>query len=351
MFLVTSAVVLLLACIVVIWKRGASAESNARRSDQLTVHSADHFRGGDRASENRVRRPREASTGTGFQELARRAMTTPPRLTLAEVEHFLSLRNRDADSLLCAYRQTEDYAYLHEALERFPENAEVLSAVLLNYGFKPENRQALIDRLKTVAPDNALGYYLSALEGIDAGIPEEALEELIAGSGKKFEDFSMTACQTDEEAFVTASYSAAEAKLLAARGTTKPATFEVFRLLKPLSQADEEAAALGDWELQGKLKDVRESISRQLQSAGTVVDAIVAHRFERSLLEGDDGPDSRRRLAELQDERARLVADAKRVDELLTGSTISETDWTFFFDRFKQFGEAAANEWLLERYE
>jgi hypothetical protein len=64
--------------------------------------------------------------------------------------------------------------------------------------------------------DNALANYLAALQAFRSGQADQAVQELVAASGKaRIEDYSTDAIQNMEEAYRAAGYSEAEAKAAA----------------------------------------------------------------------------------------------------------------------------------------
>ena len=69
------------------------------------------------------------------------------------------------------------------------------------------------------APENALANYLSALDCFKAGQTDQAVQELIAASDKpQFQDYSLNSVQDDEETYLAAGYSEAEAAAVALGG-------------------------------------------------------------------------------------------------------------------------------------
>ncbi len=304
-----------------------------------------------RASERSPASARRVREESEFHIFAQRAIKELPKLTRAEAELFLEARGRNAASLACAFRQTGDEAYILEALDRFPEDPEVLAAALMSRNFKPENRGELIERLKSVEPDNVLGDYLGAIHGFAEGNAELALAELRNGLGKPYRDFSELACQTDEEAFVTAGYDPLEAKLAANRGTSKAATFDIQGMLMPMKELRQRAMEENDEATLAAIHEVKSGIARQMAGNSSPCDQIVGWVYEISALRDIGTEEADFEIQNVRQRMKDLGGPAGRVDELLADPAVSPTDWTFYFDRVKHSGEAAANEWLLERYD
>src|SRR6266496_3621724 len=79
--------------------------------------------------------------------------------------------------------------------------------------------------------NNALPNYLLALHYFKAGQPDQAVSELIAASGKQdFQDYTLERHQDDEEAYLGAGYSVAEAKTIPALQLLLPQLAEVKQL-------------------------------------------------------------------------------------------------------------------------
>src|SRR6185437_16264035 len=76
----------------------------------------------------------------------------------------------------------------------------------------PEDRRHWLDALKQSDPDNALGYYLSALDYFKASQPDQGIKEFTAASNKSFQDYTSERYQDDAEAYMAAGYSVADAK-------------------------------------------------------------------------------------------------------------------------------------------
>src|ERR1700733_4143197 len=84
-----------------------------------------------------------------------------PKIPREKVEAWLAKHNRDATSLLAAFRALGDTNYLNEAATNFPSNPQVELAVLSRDEF-PEDRRKWLDLFKNSSPSNSLANYLSA---------------------------------------------------------------------------------------------------------------------------------------------------------------------------------------------
>jgi hypothetical protein len=84
-----------------------------------------------------------------------------PKLTPEQAESYLTANQRNAGTLLAAFQTTGDKRWLQEAKEKYP-NDPVVAFMASSKSDTPEERRQWLDTLKRIAPDNALGDYLSA---------------------------------------------------------------------------------------------------------------------------------------------------------------------------------------------
>jgi hypothetical protein len=126
------------------------------------------------------------------------------KLTAQQLESYLRANGRSAASLLAAYRTSKDPALLAEAMRNFPNDPQVAFEAALSPDATPEDRRQWVDALKKSDPDNALGYYLSALDYFKTGQTDQAVKEFMAASDKSFQDYSSERYQDDAEAYMAA---------------------------------------------------------------------------------------------------------------------------------------------------
>src|SRR5205823_14320611 len=156
-----------------------------------------------------------------------------PKLTAEQVEPYLRANRRNAASLLAAYRTTGDAALLAEATGQYPNDPQVAFEVAFKKDASPEERHQWLEALKKSDAGNSLPNYLSALDYFKAGQADQAVQELIAASGKQqFQDFTLDRMQDDEEAYLAAGYSVAEAKTISGMQLLLPQ----LKQIKDLSQ-------------------------------------------------------------------------------------------------------------------
>src|SRR5579859_2815091 len=168
---------------------------------------------------------RSASTTADLQSasLYDRLKDGSPKLTSQQAETYLKANHRSAASLLAAYRTTGDRGLLAEAMEKYPNDPQVGFEAAFSKNASPEERRQWLEALKRSDPSNALGNYLSALDLFKAGQTDQAVQELVAASGKaQFRDFTLDRIQDDFEAYLAAGYPVAEAYTISSRELLVP---------------------------------------------------------------------------------------------------------------------------------
>jgi hypothetical protein len=125
-----------------------------------------------------------------------------PRISRENAEAWLAKHNRSAMSLLAAFRANGDTNYLIEAAANFPDDPRVELAVLSRNAF-PEERRKWLDLFKASSPSNSLANYFSAQDHFKNGKTDEAVQELLAASGKaRFDNHAMETQLDAEELYL-----------------------------------------------------------------------------------------------------------------------------------------------------
>lgn len=94
-----------------------------------------------------------------------------------QLESYLKENRRSAASLLAAFRATGDPTLLQEAMEEFPDDAQVAFAAIQIKDASPEDRRQWLETFKKLSPDNALENYLSGLDYFKTGHADQAVQE------------------------------------------------------------------------------------------------------------------------------------------------------------------------------
>ncbi len=321
-------------------------------------------------------RMRSTNLFAGFQGLKNKA---PNKLSAAQLESYLKAHGRNAASLLSAYRTTGDAAFLQEAMQNSPTNPQVALAAVLQKDVSPETRRQWLETFKQADPDNALPFYLSALNYLQASQTDLAVPDLMAASAKpQFQDYSAQRLQTDEQLYLAAGYSMAEARAMAplqealdfasrdeeAVGDTF-ATFQ--SQISSLSPVKALAVSLRD--LANSYQQSGDSASADAalqmivnlgqhytdtanenglsQLVGTAAEAIGLYGMDTNSFY-DDGETVQDRINQLRQQRAAIRGLYQEAAPLL--GTLSDQDWTDYGNRVQYFGEPAALQWVVGKY-
>ena len=284
----------------------------------------------------------------------------PPKLTAEQVESYLKANRRNAASLLAAYRTADNPALLEEAMQQYPDDPQVDFEAVFKEDSSPEQRRQWLDAFKQSAPDNALANYLSALDYFKAGQTDQAVQELIAASDKpQFQDYRLDRFQDDEEAYLAAGYSVADAKVLALTQLPlpflQPLRVEVRDYLVPLANSyrqtgDEESAqaALQMGLNLGQRLDMSPGQFSISKLVGMVVERTALNAMDPNSFYGSNGQTVQDQINRLTQQIAALK-ELGQQDETLR-QTMSDQDWISYTDRRMAFGDEAAMRWLVNKY-
>ncbi|MGA2138949.1 MAG: sigma-70 family RNA polymerase sigma factor [Verrucomicrobiia bacterium] len=285
----------------------------------------------------------------------------PPKLTAEQVESYLKANRRNAASLLAAYRTTGNPALLEEAMQKYPNDPQVDFEAVFKNDATPEERRQWLDAFKQSAPDNALANYLSAFSYFKAGQTDQAVQEFIAASDKpQFQDYRLDRYQDDEEAYLTAGYSVAEANVLASEQLLlpflSPLKVEVRDYLVPLANSYRQ---VGDEESAQAALQMGVNLGQRFDVDGPagqfVLNNLVGMAIQRIVLGAMDpnspygnGQTVQDQLNQIAQQEAALRKLGQQTEPLLR--TMSDQDWISYTDRKMAFGGEAANRWLVNKY-
>jgi RNA polymerase sigma factor (sigma-70 family) len=310
-----------------------------------------------------------------FQGLKNKA---PNRLTAAQLESYLNTRGRNAASLLTAYRTTGDQTLLAEAMQKYPKDPQVALDATQRKDASAEDRRQWLETFKQSAPDNALPNYLSALDYFKAGQTDQAVQELLAASGKpQFNDYSEHRAQDNEQAYLAAGYPVGEAKAMAplqqamywasseeAEGMftsfqsqltqlqqVKELSQNVVELAKSYTQAGDPASAQAALQIVANLgqhysnTSGEDGLSRGVGGAAEVM-ALYAMDLNSSYDGGSQTVQDR--INQLREQRKAIRGLYAQAVPLL--GTLSDQDWIGYSDRARAFGEPAALQWVVGKF-
>jgi RNA polymerase sigma factor (sigma-70 family) len=282
-----------------------------------------------------------------------------PKLTAEQVAAYLKANGRKASSLLAAYRTSGDPALLKEAMEKYPNDPQVAFEAIFDKDLSPEQHRQWLNAFEQAAPDNALANYLSALDYFKAGQTDQAVQELTAASGKQqFQDYTLDRVEDDEEAYLSAGYSVAEAESISYMSLEIPQLAQVKQLGNDLVDLANAYSQSGDQASAQAALQMAMNLGQRYgdASAGMAIDQLVGMAIERITLNamdpnspyGDNGQTVQDQLNQLAQQEAALKKILQQAGPLLP--TMSDQDWISYTDRKMLFGDKAAVEWLVNKY-
>jgi RNA polymerase sigma factor (sigma-70 family) len=281
------------------------------------------------------------------------------KLTAQQLESYLTANARSAASLLAAYRTAKDPALLTEAMRNFPNDPQVAFEAALRKDASPEDRRHWLDALKQSDPDNALGYYLSALDYFKASQPDQGIKEFTAASNKSFQDYTSERYQDDAEAYMAAGYSVADAKaasglqlLLPQLQQVKDLGLDMIQLSKSYQQAGDSASAQAALQMAIDLGSRYSTPSPGepaiSQLVGQTLEIIALKSMDPNSPYGSDGQTVQDRINQVLLQKTALQDRSSKVESIVP--TMPEQDWISYRDRWLMFGEQNAEEWLINKY-
>ena len=283
-----------------------------------------------------------------------------PKLTAEQVEAYLKANGRKASSLLAAYRTSGDPALLKEAMGKYPNDPQVAFEAVFNKDLSPEQQRQWLNTLEQTAPDNALANYLSALNYFNSGQIDQGVQELAAASGKQqFQDYTLDRIQDDEEAYLSAGYSAAEAESISSDWITLPQLAQVKQLGQDLvdlanaygqsgDQASAQAALQMAMNLGQRYGNASASATVISQLLGIVVERLALNAMDPNSPYGGNGQTVQDQLNQITQQKAAINELWQQAEPLLP--TMSDQDWTNYNNRRMIFGEVAALQWVVSKY-
>jgi RNA polymerase sigma factor (sigma-70 family) len=291
--------------------------------------------------------------------LSERLKDKPTKLTANQIEPYLKANRRNASSLLAAYRTSSEPALLMEAMQNYPNDPQVAFEAALAKDASPDQRQQWVDALKKCSPDNALPNYLSALDRFRLGQGDQAVQELIAASGKQqFQDYSLTRVQDDEEAYLSAGYSPAEAKTLASSQLLLPQLAELKQLSQDMIALANSYRQSGDPASAQAALQMTVNLGRRFDGAPgePLISQLVGLAIERDAFNSIDPStpygSGDRTVQDRLNELVRQTTGLRELDQQFNTvqPRMSDSDWINYVDRWRLFGEVAAAQWAVGKH-
>jgi tetratricopeptide (TPR) repeat protein len=302
--------------------------------------------------------PAENLQSTNFY-LQLRKKGNVPKLTAEQVETYLKANGRNAASLLAAFRATDDPALLKEAMQQFPNNPQVEFTAAVSSGLSSQEQRQWLDALEKSSPDNALAYYLSANNYFNSGQSDQAVQELIAASGKpQLQDYTAENVENVKEAYLAAGYSPTDASAIALMQLPnqnlmglRQLSDNMVNLASAYHQAGDTASAQSTLQMVVNLGQEYMGLGEE-----TVITQLTGLNIERAAFAamdpnssyGSTGQTVQDQINALAQQRAAVMLLGQQFQSLQP--TMSAQDWINYTDRVMVFGQQTAEQWVVSKY-
>jgi cell division protein FtsB len=282
-----------------------------------------------------------------------------PKLTSEQVAAYLKTNGRTAASLLAGFRTSGDPALLKEAMEKYPNDPQVAFEAVFDKDLSPEEQRQWLNTFEKSAPDNALANYLSALNYFNSGQIDQGVQEFSTASGKQFNDYTLSRYQDDEEAFLAAGYAEADAKALSSEqlllpqlAQMKQLNLDMVDLANAYRQTGDQASAQATLQMAANMGRRYASSSpgepMVSQLFGIALEHIALGAMDPSSPYGGNGQTVQDQLNQLAQQNTALRQLIQQFVPLQ--QTMSDQDWITYKDRWMSFGEAAAEQWVVNKH-
>lgn len=295
-----------------------------------------------------------ASTNSLLERVA-----APFKFSNEQLAEYLLKNGTNVETLLVAAQLGDDRTgYFKLAAKLFPDDPRVQFAIVV-HDVLPEAKREWLERFKQSAPDNALAGFLSAREYLKSGDRTSAYLELLDAAGKPhFDDYTLDAWQTTEEAQLQAGRSPAEAKASAAWGLWLPHLGQLRGMANEMEAWQKEYRAGGEMAAAEELARIGAAVAQHLKSGDGshyLINQLVGTSMERSVLNQlpPDGNPAflhgtvQQRLDELSAFRKESKQLVQHFNHFIEQG--GETAIISFYDRMKVQGEYATLKWVQQR--
>lgn len=304
-----------------------------------------------------------SSSSSEAEAKPERDLAGQPKIPREKVEAWLTQHDRNAMSLLAAFRALEDTNYLNEAATNFPNNPQVEWTILARNAF-PEDRRKWLDLLKTSSPSNSVANYLSAQDYLKNGQTNEAVTELLAASGKQqFGGFSLESLVDGEELNQFTGASPVEAEQLALSQAVTDAimadaTYK--NLAQNIRDLAKERLAAGDLDSVQNLAQMGLSFADQIRSGDSgklIINQLVGNAVEAVALSQLDqntsydflgGQTPAQILQQFKEQKASLKELVPNFDTAYPN--LAPGEMAGFIERMKIYGEVDAMRWVVQQH-
>lgn len=281
------------------------------------------------------------------------------KLTAEQVEAYLQASGRKASSLLAAYRTSGDPALLKEAMEKYPNDPLVAFEAVYSKNASPEEQRQWLNAFEQSAPGNALANYLSAFNYFNSGQIELGIQELTAASGKQLDDYTLNRIQADEEAYLSAGYSAAEAErisdsslMMSQLSQIKKLGVDLVDLANTYNTAGNSASAQSAFQmainLGQRFADPSTDPMLISQMVGMAIEKIALTSMDPNSPYGNNGQTVQGQLNQITQINTAINELVQQGTPLLP--TLSDQDMVNYENLRRASGEIAALQWVVSKY-
>lgn len=280
-------------------------------------------------------------------------------LTSEQVEAYLKANRTNASTLLAAYRTSRNSALLREAMEKYPKDPQVAFEAIFATDLSSDERQQWLNTFKQVAPDNALPFYVAAQNDFTTGQSDKALQELATAGGKSFVDYTAERMQGNEEAYLAAGYSPAEAKTIASQDILLQQLGPMKQLGRSLVSLADAYTQSGDTTSAQSVLQIAMNLGQNVggasvnpilisQLVGAAVQTMALTNMNPSSPYGGNGQTVQDQLNQITQNRAAIKELVNEAQSLLP--MLSDQDMMTYESRRALFGEVAAIQWVVSKY-
>ena len=286
-----------------------------------------------------------------------------PKLPREKVEAWLAKHNRNAMSLLAAFRALDDTNYLNEAATNFPNNPQVELSVLAHDEF-PQDRRKWLDLFKNSSPSNSLANYLSAQDYFKSGNSAAAVQELQAASGKsQFDSFETESRLDAEDLYSSSGKSQLESSTDSLDDISKdmlPELMTFKQIAHGMEDLQKQYLAAGDANSTVDLTQMGMILANQINNGDSgkyLINQLVGMAIENvSLRQLDpntsydflDGQTPAQVLQQLKDQKTALRELS--VNSSAAYLSMTPDEMASYAERSKIYGEIGAMQWLVQQH-
>jgi hypothetical protein len=286
-----------------------------------------------------------------------------PKIPREKVESWLAKHNRNATSLLAAFRAMGDTNYLNEAATNFPNDPHVELAVLARDEF-PADRRKWLDLFKASSPSNSLANYFSAQDYFKNGNTDAAVNELLAAAGKsQFDNHAMEAQLDAEELYLDSGKSPREAATFALSAMAEedlPELATIKHVDQGIADLMQQKLAAGDVDSTVNLAQMGMMIADKLNSGdsgkllinqlvGMATEAIIlSHLDQNTAYDFLDGQTPGQVLQMLKQQKAAFRELSANFQAAYPSMT--EAELNNYSQRSQIYGEIDAMRWVVQQH-